>query len=281
LVHYIRSMSTEEQRQAAVLNRDTIVVRSVDTVPADPKARVWTEIRPISIRMAPLWWRDNADPDLQVQAVHDDKKMAVRISWKDEVRDGHAVKSESFEDAVAMELYRGDAEPFLGMGSGDQSVDVWFWDADRQSVIDVEDQYPRVVDDIYPFSEQSVETAEYARGGTSSAEQPKVSLPALASGNQIVPSGAASGGSDLAAGGPGSVTFRLPMSQLVIALGQWKDGRWTVVMTRSLEVESPDEGVSLEPGGKASVAFAVWDGSFQDRDGKKSITVWQDLEIEP
>jgi hypothetical protein len=38
--------------------------------------------------------------------------------------------------------------------------------------------------------------------------------------------------------------------------------------------------VSLEPGGRASVAFAVWDGVHQDRDGKKSITIWQDLEIE-
>ena len=32
--------------------------------------------------------------------------------------------------------------------------------------------------------------------------------------------------------------------------------------------------------GHASVAFAVWDGMHKDRGGQKSITIWQDLEIE-
>jgi hypothetical protein len=27
------------------------------------------------------------------------------------------------------------------------------------------------------------------------------------------------------------------------------------------------------------VAFAVWNGSAGDRDGKKSVTIWQDLNI--
>jgi DMSO reductase family type II enzyme heme b subunit len=75
------------------------------------------------------------------------------------------------------------------------------------------------------------------------------------------------------------VTFRIPKSQLVTAGGQWVDGRWTVVMTRSLRVD-PDQGVSLEPGDKASIAFAIWDGAQRDRDGKKLITIWQDLVVE-
>ena len=29
------------------------------------------------------------------------------------------------------------------------------------------------------------------------------------------------------------------------------------------------------------VAFAVWDGSAGDRDGKKSVTIWQDLWLKP
>ncbi len=51
-------------------------------------------------------------------------------------------------------------------------------------------------------------------------------------------------------------------------------------MTRAMAVGSEDDGVSLEPGDTASVAFAVWDGSQQDRDGKKLITIWQDLKLE-
>jgi DMSO reductase family type II enzyme heme b subunit len=51
-------------------------------------------------------------------------------------------------------------------------------------------------------------------------------------------------------------------------------------MTRALSVGSETEGVSLEPGGKASIAFAIWDGKQQDRDGKKLITLWNDLVLE-
>jgi DMSO reductase family type II enzyme heme b subunit len=51
-------------------------------------------------------------------------------------------------------------------------------------------------------------------------------------------------------------------------------------MTRALSVPSSDDGVSLQAGEPGSVAFAVWDGSHQDRDGQKSITIWQDLELE-
>ena len=86
--------------------------------------------------------------------------------------------------------------------------------------------------------------------------------------------------SSLETAGPGSVTFRPPISQLVQANGKWKDGRWTVVMTRTLKLKDDQTGVLLEPGGSVSIAFAVWNGSQQDRDGKKSITIWQDLVLE-
>src|SRR5688572_26943042 len=204
LVHYIRSMSTEDQRQAAVLNRAKIGVVRVAALPDSPLAAGWSAAPVVRLRMTPLWWRNNADPDLQAQSAHDGRAIAMRLSWKDASADKHAIHSESFEDAVAMQLYRGDSEPFLGMGAADASVDTWFWDADRQTPTDVEDQYPNVVADVYPFSERSVATAEYRREGTRLSAQPEVSLPALASGNQIVPGRAPTGGSDLAVGGPGS-----------------------------------------------------------------------------
>lgn len=280
LVHFVRSLSTEEQRTAVVLNREKIVVKSVGELPGDASAGGWTDIAPTSLHMTALWWRDGADPDLQVQAVHDGQTIAVRLSWNDDTPNRHAAQGEAFEDAVAMELYRGDQEPFIGMGDPRAPIDVWFWDADRQTVVDVEDQYPNVVVDIYPFSETSVATAEFQRPGTKLANQPEVSLPALASGNQIVPGHAATGGSDLAGAGPGTSTFRLPKNQVVLASGKWEEGRWNVVMTRPLASPAKDAGIALEPGCTASVAFAVWDGSAQDRDGKKLITIWQDFVLE-
>ena len=41
--------------------------------------------------------------------------------------------------------------------------------------------------DVYPFSETVVASAELDRDGARAADQPDISLPARASGNQIVP----------------------------------------------------------------------------------------------
>ena len=133
---------------------------------------------------------------------------------------------------------------------------------------------------MYPFSEKQVATASFDRPGTKTAIQPDISLPAKASGNPIVAAGAESGASTLTVGGPGTVTFRLPQSQLVRARGEWHDGRWVVLLTRTLAVESESDGVALAPGLRVSIAVAVWDGSHRDRDGKKLITIWQDLVLE-
>lgn len=282
LVHYIRSLSTEEQRQASIPKRMKIVAKRVDAIPNSMAGDAWAQFEPVKLQTTPLWWRNDANADLLVQAVHDGKSIAVRLSWRDASADEHAIRSEAFEDAVAVELYRGPAEPFLGMGDPKSPVDVWFWDADRQSNLSTADsEYPNTVVDIYPFSEGVVAGAELTRTGAQMADQPDVSLPARAVGNLIVPTNDESGGTALHVAGPRTVTFRVPQSQIVSAKGAWSEGRWTVVMTRILSPSSDEGGVLLEPGNITSVAFAVWDGSHKDRNGQKSVTIWQDLQLEP
>jgi DMSO reductase family type II enzyme heme b subunit len=41
------------------------------------------------------------------------------------------------------------------------------------------------------------------------------------------------------------------------------------------------QAATLVAGRTVPVAFAVWNGSAGDRDGKKSVTIWQDLVLEP
>ena len=63
------------------------------------------------------------------------------------------------------------------------------------------------------------------------------------------------------------------------ARARWLDGRWEVVFSRPLQTDG--EGVRLSPGKAAKVAFAVWEGSSQERAGIKSFSKrWQELEIE-
>ncbi len=231
----------------------------------------------------PLWWRDDFERNLDVQALHDGTTIALRLSWNDKQADNHAGKTEAFEDAVAVELYRGKAEPFLGMGAKKSELEVWMWDADRQNGFPGGERVnPRIVVDSYPFSEKITGTAEYNRPGTKNAAQPGVSLTAKGSGNQIAPgkATAAGGATSLETGGPGTVTFRPPINQSVRGNGDWKNGRWSVVLTRPMSGGQSTGTVPLTPGEKVSVAFAVWNGSQRDRDGKKLITIWQDLQLE-
>jgi DMSO reductase family type II enzyme heme b subunit len=63
------------------------------------------------------------------------------------------------------------------------------------------------------------------------------------------------------------------------ARARWLDGRWEVVLARPLQANG--EGVRLAAGKAAKVAFAVWEGSSQERAGIKSFSKrWQELEIE-
>jgi hypothetical protein len=167
------------------------------------------------------------------------------------------------------------------MGDAKTPVDVWFWDADRQGPrATVEDVYPNTVVDVYPFHESAVSSADFDRPEAKDGGQPDVSLPARAVGNLLSAPATDSAGTALTAGGPSTVTFRLPQSQLVQSQGVWSDGRWTVVMRRALAVENEADGLTLTPGERVSIAFAVWDGNQRDRDGKKLVTIWQDLELE-
>ena len=155
------------------------------------------------------------------------------------------------------------------------------WDADRQSGTPaVEVLNPNVVVDLYPLTEGIAETAEYRRPGTATAAQADVTVAARAAGNQIVPRPGASTVSSFETAGPGTVTFRPPVSQFVQADGKWHDGQWTVVMTRPLLLENDQTGISMATGERLSIAFAVWNGSRRDRDGQKLITIWQDFLLE-
>lgn len=282
LVHYLRSLSTEEQRQAPILKREKIVVRHVTVLPVVSDANAWRTAPARHVRLMPLWWRDDAVPTVQIQAVHDGRNIVFRLEWEDPTANTHAGKVEAFKDAAALELVRGPLEPFLGMGSTSTPIDLWMWDADRgQPGGDLEELNPRLVVDLYPFTEKLAETAEYARPGTKTSKQPDLVVPAKAVGNQVVRSAShPTGGSSLAAAGPGSTTFRFAKSQLVSASGRWSQGRWTVLLRRSLSVPSPEGGVELAAGQTVSVAFAVWEGTHRDRNGQKQVSIWQDLVLE-
>ncbi len=265
LVHFIRSMSDEATREAQILKRETLLARRVPKLPASDEKDAWGAVPETAIRTMPLWWRDNARPDLHVQAVHDGKTIAVRFAWADVTENRSAVHPDEFEDLAAMQLSAAGAEPFLGMGAGNSFVDLWQW---RGGIADRgESQWQS---DEYPF--ESPIYIELAKG----KPLPDF-ITAHAAGNPLAVREIS--GSNLTAKGPGSITFRPKASQLVTSDANWKDGRWSVVLYRTLNAPG-NAGLSLIPGKPYSAAFALWDGAAHDRGGQKMISIWQDLSLE-
>jgi DMSO reductase family type II enzyme heme b subunit len=74
-------------------------------------------------------------------------------------------------------------------------------------------------------------------------------------------------------------TVEASRSGLTEARARWADGRWQVVFTRALSVRG--DRVRFSPRRPTKVAFAVWEGSSQERAGLKSFSrAWQELEIQ-
>ncbi len=85
---------------------------------------------------------------------------------------------------------------------------------------------------------------------------------------------------DLTAGGFGTLRARPRADQAVTAVGNYATGSYVVQFTRALDPGGVD-AAALSPGTRTTVSFAVWNGSAGARDGKKSVTIWQELVIQP
>jgi mono/diheme cytochrome c family protein len=279
MINFVLSLS-EPSAQAKVQHKRTQIVarRSSGGLPAEISEEQWRPSQPAPIVVSPLWWRDYAEPGLQVQAVHDTQSLAVRLSWHDATCDEQAVRSQDFEDMAAIQLFKGSPEPFLGMGVADRSVDIWLWRAswhgNAVAHADVDTTYPGMAVDLYPFEQPGDGPRLHA-----TEHQPREFITARAAGNLRSDPTQPFTGNSLRAKGFGSLTMQPRVSQLVSASAQWQNGRWSVVLRRPLVV-APEAGISLSPGDKLSVAFAIWDGAARDRNGQKLVSIWHDLHLE-
>lgn len=84
----------------------------------------------------------------------------------------------------------------------------------------------------------------------------------------------------LAAEGFGSMDAQ--PSDGVHARGFWKEGVWRVVVKRTLEKPTADYAVEIIPSKQnlTPVAFAIWNGDEDQRDGSKLLSSWRFLRLE-
>jgi hypothetical protein len=228
----------------------------------------------------PLWWRYDRPEILTVQALHDGKEIALRLMWHDETYDATAMRVQDFRDAAAVELSADPDPPFFGMGERGKFVNIWMWKSERQADLepafqDLEKVYPNLGIDTYPNFLLS--PVEQPHRHALTLQSDPVFVTAWGAGNIVADPTRPTAAEDLAAQGFGTLSAR--SEQQVASKGVYGTDTYRVVFRRPLRGKGKGE-VTLKPGSSVSVAFAIWNGAAGDRDGKKSVSIWQKLDLQ-
>ncbi len=283
LAHYVRSLSSDEQRARVEMRKFEMEARRVSRVPEHPDDGAWRSARPVNIHMMPLWWRTDRPEEVTVRALHDGKEIALLLVWADGTQDQTAVRPQDFRDAAAVEFSMAPDPPFFAMGAKGEFVNIWMWKSERQADLepafqDLEKVYPHIGIDSYPNLLRS--PLEQPMRHALTLQSDTTFVTAWGAGNIVADPTRKSPAEDLRAQGFGTLKARPRIDQAVQATGTYGMDTYRVTFRRALAPNGPD-AVTLRPGTTVSVAFAVWNGSAGDRDGKKSVTIWQDLKIAP
>jgi mono/diheme cytochrome c family protein len=270
LVHYIQSLRRKDAEVADILAAEEAITapRIEGDLPLDPLDHAWERQEAAHVPLNPLWPEPYPINGVTVRALHNGKTLAVLLQWRDALVDGAPVRVQDFQDAAALQFSLTDEAPFLGMGDPQHPVNVWQWKAGWQQDLDgarpeVSLAYPSLHVDVYP------EPALHSLYRT-----------AEAAGNLLAFHRMKSPVEDANATGFGTMTSQPPAAQNVGGKGLWRDGAWSVLFYRDLQ--SHDSGdVQLTPGRSPLVAFAVWNGAQRDRNGRKVISHWHRLTLNP
>ena len=283
LVHFVRSLSSDEQRAKAEMRRMRIVARRVPVLPTHPDSGEWRLAPPVNLHLMPLWWRSDRPEEITVKAVHDGQALSILLSWADTTADTTAIRPQDFRDAAAIEFALTADPPFFAMGQAGAPVNIWMWKSERQADLepafqDVEKIYPNIGIDTYPNLLRSP-LEQPMRNALTLESDPRF-VTAWGAGNIVADPTRRSAVEDLTAEGFGTLRARPAADQTVKATGRYETGTYQVQFTRPLR---PQGRAAAPPqiGKSVPVAFAVWNGSAGDRDGQKSVTIWQELALEP
>jgi mono/diheme cytochrome c family protein len=283
LAHLVRSLSSDVQRGRVEMHRYTIEAPRVETLPDHPDSSLWARATAVNLHLMPLWWRAERPEEITVRALHDGSEIAILASWSDDSHDQTAMRPQDFRDAVAIQFALEPDPPFFGMGANGRFVNIWMWKSERQADLepafqDLDTIYPNIGIDSYPNLQRSA--LEQPTRGALTLDSDRTYVTGWGAGNIVSDPLRRSASEDLRAQGFGTLQARSGDGAQVSARGQYAHGSYRVIFRRLFRVEGT-EAVRLAPGSAVPVGFAVWNGSAGDRDGKKSVTIWQELRLAP
>lgn len=273
-------------RPAAAQEKATLIAKQVDRVPDGPADDLWQNADILVVPMAPQAvvkprTYETGVKAIKARALYDDKKLAFLLEWEDAKRDAAIGGVASFRDAVALEFPVDPANgiPYFGMGETNKPVTIYQWKADWQfsNNRDVDERFPNMVADWYPFSGRGpgeiAEPADYGKEGADKAFHTSwwsgstLGDPELQARTPV---------EKLLAEGFGTIRPAGPDRQDASGKGVWKEGVWKVVIS----FPRSQEEFAFERGKTIPVAFAAWDGAGKERGGEKAVSTWYFLSLE-
>ena len=265
LVQYIQSLRRKDAEVNDILKPidATIRVKRVRKLLTDPIDQSWEKLDSVRVPLNPLWPEPYPTSAVAITPVHDGKRMAILAQWKDAVVSGAPIRVQDFQDGLALQFSLTPTPPFLGMGDPTHPVNIWYWRAGWQQEMDVtrpdmDTRYASMhVDTYFATSYRTAQTA-----------------------GNIIASPHKSPIEDANARGFGTLKSQSASEQNVQGKGIWRDGFWSVVFIRELKSKDADD-VKLSANAPVPIAFAVWNGEQRDRNGRKVISNWYKLIIEP
>ena len=230
----------------AAANGAEIFVRSsaVKKISMDPLDKVWKKAAPSAVFLIPQTFTvphgGGSVKSVEAKSLFTKNDLYIRLSWEDSTRNAALDTGGRFSDACALQFpVEEGVIPSPFMGEKGHPVNIWHWRAANSA----DQRYEKAYADFH----RSGAIEEHVAFSTEPARS-------------------------LFAEGFGTLTPG--QTQDVTAASVWNDGRWTVLFKRAFITE---EGAALKENVVAPVAFAVWDGEDQERDGSKSLSLWQTL----
>ncbi|MCC6531633.1 MAG: hypothetical protein IT531_03720 [Burkholderiales bacterium] len=273
-------------RGARAAEKASLLARPVDAIPDDPDAQAWRESDALDVPLAPqaVVKPRRYEPGvtaLEVRALYSAERLGLRLEWRDAERNAMEGGAQAFRDAIAVEFPYDPAKgiPFFGMGERERPVVIYQWKADWAAAAppDVDERYPQMAVDWYPFSTRAAnEIAEASDYGKQGGD--KAFVPSWWVGNPLVDPAlqAKRAVEKLVARGFGTLDPVAAEQQDAESNALWRDGVWKAVVT----IPRAQDAFSFERGKTFPIAFAAWNGAKQERGGEKSVSTWYFLSLE-
>ncbi len=230
----------------------------------DPQANLWDDVAKTTVILLPQVVTppsrvQTTVQKLNVQAIHNNVWLALRLTWDDPTQD-FQMQSHHASDACAIQFPVREFDktsPF--MGTKDYGVAIYYWKAAWQKDVEagfqgIKELYPHTWVDSYEFGE------EIALNAHNPVSLQKRRRPV----------------EDLIAAGFGTLTTQ--QQQNAEGSGVWQEGSWSVVIARQLAT-GDEQDPQLSVGTKTGLSFAIWEGSQGDVGGRKNYSMWVPLTV--